>query len=128
MNKNILVVDDEKVLAKYIVMRLGRKGYTMRCAYDGESALTEINREAPDLVLLDIGLPGINGFQVFESLQEDPSLRNIPVIFVTANSVASSERDFSACGNRPDFLFKPFEPEDLYEKVKTKLEGEPGGK
>jgi len=120
MNKKILVVDDERALVDYLTLRLEKKGYRTCFSYDGESALDAAGKESPDLILLDIRLPGISGFQVFERLRRNPELMHIPVIFVTADSTVLEEnRPFKSSAD--DFLIKPFEPEELYEKIEAKL-------
>lgn len=117
MAKKILVVDDEPDVLKIVTFRLKKEGYEVITARDGQEALDLVNRERPDLVLLDLRLPVVDGYEVCKRLKTDEDLRQIPVILLTASSatkIAEKTKDFQA----EDYLIKPFEPEELLDKVK----------
>ncbi|MBN8487570.1 MAG: diguanylate cyclase [Burkholderiales bacterium] len=115
----LLVVDDEplNVQALYAVFA---QDCQVLVATDGESALALCNRRQPDLVLLDIGLPGIDGFEVCRRLQAQALTRGIPVIFVTARDDADAETLGLSCG-AVDFIVKPIHPAIVRARVRTHL-------
>lgn len=80
----ILLVDDDMTLHEMYAERLKAEGYTIVSAYDGEEAIEKVTKETPDLILLDIMMPKINGIDVMKKLREDESTANIPIILLTA--------------------------------------------
>jgi two-component system alkaline phosphatase synthesis response regulator PhoP len=112
MAKRILVVDDEPDLLKVAAFRLKKSGYEVLIATDGQLALDLLKTNTPDLILLDLVLPKVNGEQVLNMIKDDERLQNIPVILFTA----SVERIKKMAAD--DYLIKPFETKDLLEKVK----------
>jgi len=115
----ILVVDDTvenlDILAELL------QGYDVRDVVDGPGALQVVREESVDLILLDIVMPGMNGYEVCERLQSDEASREIPVIFITANTDEESiERAYDAGGR--DYITKPFKPKELLARVRTQLE------
>ena len=111
MAKKILVVDDEPDLLKVTLLRLKKTGYEVFGAVDGREALDLARRIIPDLIILDIYLPLINGDEVAKRLKKDDGLKHIPIILISATtrSLAERTKDSGACG----YLTKPFEPEEL---------------
>ena len=111
MAKKILVVDDEPDLLKVTLLRLKKTGYEVFGAVDGREALDLARRIIPDLIILDIYLPLINGDEVAKRLKKDDGLKHIPIILISATtrSLAERAKDSGACG----YLTKPFEPEEL---------------
>lgn len=83
MPYNILVVEDDKFLRELISQKLVKEGYNISQAVDGEEGLKKIKEEKPDLVLLDLILPGIDGFEVLARAKEDPEVIKIPVIILS---------------------------------------------
>src|SRR3989344_1064188 len=81
--KNILVVEDDKFLRELISQKLLKEGYAALEAVDGEDGIKKIKEEKPDLILLDLILPGIDGFEVLTKMKEDPELSKIPVIILS---------------------------------------------
>lgn len=117
---NILVVDDSKMNLRILVEALGNEGYTVRPALNGEIALEAAQKEVPDLILLDILMPGVNGYQVCEAIKSNGRLKDVPVIFISAlNEVGDKVKGFSAGG--VDYVNKPFQTEELLARVKTHL-------
>ena len=117
MPKKILVVDDESDILSVVKFRLKKEGYEIIEARDGQAALDLVKKEKPDLILLDLRLPVIDGYEVCRRLKSNETLKAIPVIFMTASSagkVVEKSKEFQA----DDYIIKPFEPEVLLEKVK----------
>lgn len=103
----VLVVDDHKTVHKLVEALLKLKGYQVLYAEDGSQGIEAARREKPDLIFLDVMLPGMDGFKVCQYLKEDAVTRQIPVVFLTAKGEdADVERGRQAGGD--DFIKKPF--------------------
>src|SRR5262249_11045768 len=103
----ILVVDDTRANIGFLLETLSQAGYRVRVAPDGETALEQVLYAAPDLVLLDVMMPGIDGFETCRRLRKLPNLAQLPVIFMTALSDAQDKvKAFAAGAN--DYVTKPF--------------------
>ena len=119
MKKNtcIMVVDDEPTVLKLLDRTLKPEGYDVVMANDGGSALRLLEQQSPDLVILDIMMPGLNGFQVLRLIRERA---NIPVMMLTARQEAETVRDALNLG-ADDYVRKPFHTLELLARIKTKL-------
>jgi class 3 adenylate cyclase len=117
----VLVVDDNEVNRDLLSRRLERQGYTVTFAIDGKQALIKMQEQAFDLVLLDIMMPEMNGYQVLEHLKADDSLRHIPVIMISALDDMESVVRCIELGAE-DYLFKPFNPTLLKARIGACLE------
>jgi two-component system sensor histidine kinase/response regulator len=119
--ESIMVVDDNPANLKLMEEMLRRYGYEVRSFPRGRLALAAVERRQPDLILLDVNMPELNGFQVCEQLKSDPRLSRIPVIFLSAlNETIDKVKAFSSGG--ADFISKPFQFEEVHARVKTHLE------
>ena len=118
---SLLVVDDNEMNRDLLSRRLERQGYRVTVAIDGRQALEFLNREPFNLVLLDIMLPEMNGYQVLEHLKADDSLRHIPVIITTALDEADGKQKCMELGAH-DYLTKPFNPVQLKARIMDCLE------
>ena len=116
MRKKILIVDDEPDLLRVASFRLEKSGYQVLCAINGQEALELAAKESPDLVLLDVRLPFMEGPDVCSRIKKDEKLKHIPVILFTA-SVQNIEKRVVACGAQ-GYILKPFSAEELFEKIK----------
>lgn len=117
---SILVVDDHEQNVELIQAYLDEVGCRVRTAGDGVEALAEVEAEAPDLIILDVMMPRMSGFQLCEKLKHDPSTRDIPVVMVTALSdVGDVERAVDAGAD--DFLTKPVYKLELITRAKSLL-------
>lgn len=117
----ILVVDDEPGIVDIAEANLEGHGYCVLAAYNGEEALQKIRLEKPDLVVLDVLLPGMDGWEVLEQIEADPELSGIPVIMLTA--LARNEHALRGLETGAvEYMTKPFYPEDLVAAVKINLE------
>ena len=116
MPKKILVVDDEPDILKLTVVRLESLGYDVLVAETGEKALEVLKEETPDLILLDLLLPKMQGDAVCKKLKADPELKHIPIILFTASAVRVPAKVGEIGAD--DFIVKPFEPDELLFKIK----------
>ena len=117
MSKHILLVDDDALLRRSLAFRLEQAGYKASTAASAEEALNQVRTNPPDLVLLDIGLPGMDGLEALRKLQAD---LNIPVIFLTARHREFDEVLGLELG-ADDYITKPFELDVLLARIKTVL-------
>ncbi len=117
---NILVVDDTPVNLKILTHLLGQRGYTVRQALSGKMAITACEATAPDLILLDINMPDMDGYQVCEHLKQNPRLSEIPVIFLSAlDDVLDKVKAFDVGG--ADYITKPFQALELFSRIENQL-------
>ncbi|MBI2095321.1 MAG: response regulator [Candidatus Omnitrophica bacterium] len=114
--KKILVVDDETELVAMVKMRLEANRYEVITAADGQEGLDAARRERPDLILLDLMLPKIDGYKVCGLLKADTRFRAIPVIVFTARAQDSDKKMAEETG-ADAYLTKPFEPQALLKKI-----------
>jgi DNA-binding response OmpR family regulator len=115
--KKILIVDDEKEMVEMEAMRLAASGYEVLTAYDGESGLEIAHREKPDIILLDIMLPKMDGYLVCAKLKRDARYGKIPIILVTAVD-QNYDVDLGKQVGADFYVMKPFEPKMLLAKIK----------
>ncbi len=114
--KKILVVDDKPEVVELVTATLEGEGYQIICAFDGREALEKIGREKPDLVLLDIVMPKMNGFEVLSEVKNDPQTKDIPIIMITAKGQKLDEDKGRRLGAE-DYIIKPFSPSHLLRKI-----------
>jgi two-component system sensor histidine kinase/response regulator len=120
MPETILIVDDTPTNLGVLVETLGDAGYELRVAEDGEEALAQTAKTLPDLILLDVMMPGIDGFETCRRLKARESTRDVPVLFMTAlNETADKVKAFGAGG--VDYITKPIEHEEALARVRTHL-------
>jgi DNA-binding response OmpR family regulator len=119
-SETILVVEDDRGVMICIMQILDKVGYHVLTAKDGIEALTTLRSHAVDLILTDIGMPRMNGYQLYEHVIENPQWMMIPFIFLTARALDSDIRYAKELGV-DDYLTKPFTPEDLLAAVRGKL-------
>ncbi|MET0010131.1 MAG: response regulator, partial [Candidatus Thiodiazotropha sp. 6PLUC4] len=116
----ILVVDDNAGNLQLLIELLTEKGYTVYPAINGELAMEFVNSRLPDLILLDIKMPGLDGYEVCRRLKADDNTRQIPIIFLSALEDESDKvKGFLAGG--VDYITKPFQPEELLARVGVHL-------
>jgi CheY-like chemotaxis protein len=120
LNPVILCVDDEEANLKLLEKLLVPRGYVVVSAVSGKDALLKIKSQAIDLVLLDIIMPGMNGFEVCRQIKEDPKLRTIPVIMITA-SIVKQDRILGIEAGAEEFLSKPFDLVEVLARIKMLL-------
>jgi two-component system, sensor histidine kinase and response regulator len=117
---DILIVDDTLDNLRLLSAMLTEQGYDVRGVTNGSTALMGIRAQPPDLILLDINMPGMNGYQTCEQLKADPETREIPIIFISAlNEVFDKVRAFSVGG--VDYISKPFQLEEVFARIEHQL-------
>ncbi len=118
----ILVVDDEIHIVKIIAYKMRGAGYEVVSARDGVEALDVVKASRPDLILLDVMMPRMDGFQTLEALKADPATRDIPVFLLTVKSKEVDRQKGYEIG-ADDYLTKPFSPNKLLERINQALKG-----
>ena len=122
MAVKILLVEDNEMNRDMLSRRLQRRGYEVVTAVDGETGLAMTRSEAPALVLMDMSLPGVDGWEATRQLKADPATRAIPVIALTAHAMAG-DREKALAAGCDDFDTKPIELDRLLGKIQALLGG-----
>lgn len=117
MTKKILVVDDEASIVEFVRFNLEKEGFSVSVAYDGEDAIRQARDETPDLVILDLMLPGIDGIEVCRCLRLET---NVPIIMLTAKT-EEFDKVLGLSVGADDYVTKPFSPRELMARVKAIL-------
>lgn len=125
MSKRILVVDDEPNIVLSLEFLMEKQGYEVRSAYDGEQALEAISEAPPDLVLLDINMPKVNGYEVCAAIRADPKLKDVRILILTAKG-RDVEREKGLAMGADEYVTKPFSTLEVVEKVHELLENSIG--
>lgn len=120
MRARVLVIEDNRENLDLLVYLLESGGYAALTARDGVAGLGAAAREPPDLILCDIRMPVMDGFEVARRLKSDPALRAIPIVAVTA-SASGADRDEALAAGFDDFVTKPIDPETFLQQVRTML-------
>jgi phosphate regulon transcriptional regulator PhoB len=120
MKEKILIVDDEKDIVKMLDYNLKKEGFRTISAYDGEDALDSATRENPNLIILDLMLPGIDGLEVCKTLKKETKTAHIPIIMLTAKAQEADKIVGLELG-ADDYVTKPFSPRELIARVKAIL-------
>lgn len=123
MAKTILAVDDERSIVRLVQVNLERYGYTVVTASDGREALEKIALHHPDLVVIDVMMPFMDGFEVLRRLRKDPATRELPVIMLTAKAMDSDVYEGWKSG-ADCYLTKPFHPGELLNFVRRIFESQ----
>jgi len=119
----ILVVDDEVYIVHILDFSLGMEGYEVVTALDGEQALGKVKTEDPDLIVLDIMMPKLDGYETCKMLKSDPQTKHIPVILLSAKGRNVDQKMGFQVG-ADDYITKPFSPKKLVERINLIL-GQP---
>lgn len=120
--ERILVVDDDEQVASYVKLSFSLNGYQVEWISDGRQAVKKIQENIPDAVILDLKLPGTNGFRICEELRSDPQTRAIPIIVVSGSWKNAEDRIRSIEVGADDFLTKPFDANELMARIKRILQ------
>lgn len=120
-SKKILIVDDEPINIELLEDLLIPEKYIVEGALNGEEALAKIQKELPDLILLDVMMPGMNGFQVCSEVRKNSSLPYIPIIFITAYQIDQSDIIHGLDMGGDDYIRKPFDSSELFSRIRSCL-------
>jgi len=116
MATRVLITEDEPNIVESLTFILNREGYEVSTVFDGEAALHRLHSDPPDLVILDVMLPKLNGFEVLKQVRSHPSLKALPVMVLTAKGQAHDRRMAEEIGANA-FITKPFSNRDIIEQV-----------
>ncbi len=116
MGARILIAEDEANIAESLSFILGRAGYDVDSVPDGEAALRQVRKLLPDLLILDVMLPGLNGFELLKMLKADARLKDLPVIVLTART-QPHDRELAEAIGVAAYLTKPFSNRELVDHV-----------
>ncbi|MFH0828223.1 MAG: response regulator [Candidatus Omnitrophota bacterium] len=125
IKKKILLVDDEPDIVSVTVMRLEASGYEVITAEDGSSGYELAKSEKPDLIILDLMLPLMDGYQVCRLLKFDAQYKDIPIIMLTAKS-QQEDKEWGEKAGADLYMTKPYEAKELLEKIRQLMEKENG--
>ncbi|MDP4301689.1 response regulator [Leptothrix discophora] len=115
---NILLVDDSKTELHFLSDVLTRQGFRVRTAESGDEALRRIVEEKPDLILMDVVMPGVNGFQLTRTITRNPQYADVPVIMCTSKDQETDKVWGMRQGAR-DYVVKPVDPDELVQKIRA---------
>jgi DNA-binding response OmpR family regulator len=121
----IVVADDDDDILDLVALTLERSGHVVHCARDGEEALELVKRERPDLAVLDVSMPKLDGLELTRLLREDPDTSAVRIVLLTALVQESDVSEGLAAGAH-DYVRKPFSPQELQERVDVLLRTQPG--
>ncbi len=116
--QSILLVDDSKTELHYLSELLARQGFRVRTAVNGDEALRRMAEEKPDLILMDVVMPGQNGFQLTRTITRDPQYADVPVIMCTSKNQETDKVWGMRQGAR-DYVVKPVDPQELIQKIRA---------
>ncbi len=124
MAETICVIDDDKEICELIRITLETRDYKVIEAYDGEKGLNLVKKKRPDLIILDLKLPKMNGYEVLNHLKNSAQFSNIPVIVLTVLTKGSrkSDEEWGKSMGVEDFITKPFDPLDILKRVRKLLD------
>ena len=121
MTKKILIADDEDNIRGLVVMTLEDEDFELHQACDGNEALAKAKEIMPDLIVLDVMMPGKVGYEVCEELKGNPDTKNIYIIFLSSRTSPFSESSAKSAGG-DEWMYKPFEPGELRDRIKKALQ------
>jgi len=119
----VMAVDDDPVIRGLLEVNLEMEGYQVVTASDGQDALDKVRADPPDLILLDVMMPNVDGWQVAAQLKNDPATKGIPVIFLSARAMDADVRRGTELGVE-EYVTKPFDPIELMDLVGRLLSGQ----
>lgn len=115
---NILLVDDSKTELHYLSDILTKRGFSVRTAENGDEAMRRLEEGKPDLILMDVVMPGTNGFQLTRSITRDPRFHDVPVIMCTSKN-HETDRVWGLRQGARDYVVKPVDADDLMAKIQA---------
>jgi two-component system alkaline phosphatase synthesis response regulator PhoP len=121
MAKLVYILDDDREICELVKITLEARGYEVDEAYDGEESLAKIKAKKPNLVILDLKMPKLNGYELINAIRTDSKLADLPILVLTSLTKGSSKSDKEWADSLgvADFITKPFEPIDLIKRVEA---------
>jgi twitching motility two-component system response regulator PilH len=116
--QNVLIVDDSKTEIMYLSDLLQKAGYTVRSAENADDAFKRLAEQKPDLILMDVVMPGQNGFQLTRSINRTPEYTEVPIIMCTSKNL-ETDRVWGMRQGAKDYITKPVDPAELLSKIKA---------
>ncbi|NOR83973.1 MAG: response regulator, partial [Ardenticatenales bacterium] len=116
----VLVIDDDPVIRKIIATILGRQGHQVVAASDGKEGLAAVEAQKPDVAIIDVMMPGIDGYEVTRRLRQDPDFIHLPILILTGRSELQEKLNAFEAG-ADDYMSKPFEPAELIARLSKLL-------
>lgn len=127
-SKRVVYIEDDPEMIDLVVMILSRRGFAVKGAHGGRNGLDLVIKELPDLVLLDLMMPGMDGWEVYQQLKANETTRNIPIIIITAKAQAIDRVLGLHIAKVDDYIAKPFRPQELLDSIDRVLSGQPSEK
>ena len=121
MPTNILLCDDEIHIVRAAEFKLTRAGYKVRCAVDGQAAWEQIQKECPDLLITDLQMPRLSGFELCQKIRETPRLAHLPILMLTAKGYEFAQDEVTSKFGIAVVMTKPFSPRELLRTVEQTL-------
>jgi two-component system cell cycle response regulator DivK len=126
VNKKILIVEDNEMNLDMLARRLSRAGFDVVSARTGVGIVERVRQDKPDLVLMDLGLPDVDGFAATAAIRAEPDLQGLPIVALTAHAL-TTDRERALAVGCDDFATKPVELQGLLERMRRLLEKSQGG-
>lgn len=123
--KRVVYIEDDPEMIDLVAMILSRRGFAVKGAHGGRNGLDMVMKDLPDLVLLDLMMPGMDGWEVYQQLKANESTREIPVIIITAKAQAIDRVLGLHIAKVDDYIAKPFRPQELIDSIDRVLSGTP---
>ncbi|NIL98407.1 MAG: response regulator [Planctomycetales bacterium] len=122
MSARVMIVDDEFHIVVPLQLKFTKAGYEVITAMDGDEAWEEIQKRPPDLLIADVLMPNMNGYELVEKIRKDPLLADLPVVFLTATAVEQKTREWAAEKNVAEVIAKPYSVKEVIRTVERMLE------
>ncbi len=122
-NRRVVYIEDDQEMIDLVVLILSRRGFQVKGAQGGRKGLDLIFQEPPDLILLDLMMPGMDGWEVYQQLKANEKTRSIPVIVITAKAQAIDRVLGLHIAKVDDYVSKPFRPQELLDSIERVLSG-----
>jgi twitching motility two-component system response regulator PilH len=116
--RKILIADDSATVRHFLIETLARAGYELSTASTGDEAIEKARSEMPDLVLMDVVMPGTNGFQATRAITKEDATKHIPVLILTSKDM-ETDRIWAMRQGATEFISKPISPEELLQKIRS---------
>jgi DNA-binding response OmpR family regulator len=124
MAHRVLLCDDEIHILRAAEFKLSKAGYEVECAYDGEQGWEAIQRQRPDILITDLQMPRLNGYELTQRIRDNPDTRDLPILMLTAKGYELAQQDVAARWGVAAVMTKPFSPRELVKAVEQALAGQ----